>query len=158
MNTKVEKLFGSVPPKAEERRIGFFERYLSVWVALCMAAGILLGKLVPSLTHTLRGIELGKGSQVNLPIAILIWLMITPMMMKVDFTSIRNVGRKPARAPRNSARQLDREAVLDGASGHVLLPICLCQVDNRRKPISTSLAASFWPQHHAPQWSLSGAT
>ncbi len=93
MNPKIEET--SIPPKAADRRIGFFERYLSVWVALCMAAGILLGKLAPSLTHALRGIELGQGSQVNLPIAILIWLMITPMMMKVDFTSVRNVGRKP---------------------------------------------------------------
>lgn len=93
MNPRIEET--SKPPKAADRRIGFFERYLSVWVALCMAAGILLGKLAPSFTHTLRGIELGQGSQVNLPIAILIWLMITPMMMKVDFTSIREVGRKP---------------------------------------------------------------
>ncbi len=95
MNRKLEESLTAAPPKAEEKRMGFFERYLSVWVALCMAAGILLGKLVPSLTQTLRRIELGKGSQVNLPIAILIWLMITPMMMKVDFTAIRNVGRKP---------------------------------------------------------------
>jgi ACR3 family arsenite transporter len=96
MNIKLKNASDLIPsPEVEEKRIGFFERYLSVWVALCMAAGILLGKLVPSLIHTLRGIELGKASQVNLPIAILIWLMITPMMMKVDFTAIRNVGRKP---------------------------------------------------------------
>ncbi len=45
-------------------------------------------------TSALRGLEFGKGSQINVPIAVLIWLMITPMMMKVDFTSIRNVGRR----------------------------------------------------------------
>jgi len=60
-----------------------------------MVAGILLGKLIPELTDTLRRLEFGRGSQINVPIAILIWLMITPMMMKVDFTSIRNVGKKP---------------------------------------------------------------
>ncbi len=77
-------------------RLAFFERYLSLWVALCMATGLALGKLVPSVVDNLRGLEFGKGSQINMPIAILIWLMITPMMMKVDFGAIRNVGRKPA--------------------------------------------------------------
>lgn len=72
-----------------------FERYLSVWVALCMAAGIGLGKIMPGVVAALRGIEIGKGSQINAPIAVLIWLMITPMMMKVDFSSVRNVGRRP---------------------------------------------------------------
>ncbi len=95
MKPKIEEALDSAPAKAGEKRIGFFERYLSVWVALCMAAGILLGKLAPELTHALRGIEIGKASQLNLPIAVLIWLMITPMMMKVDFTAIRNVGSKP---------------------------------------------------------------
>jgi ACR3 family arsenite efflux pump ArsB len=78
------------------QRLGFFERYLTLWVASCMLAGIALGKLVPSVVQALRGLEFGQGSQINAPIAILIWLMITPMMMKVDFTAIRNVGRKPA--------------------------------------------------------------
>src|SRR5450755_5119991 len=72
-----------------------FERYLSVWVALCMAAGIGLGKLLPAAVAGLRGIEFGKGSQINAPIAVLIWLMITPMMMKVDFSSVKNAGRRP---------------------------------------------------------------
>ena len=75
--------------------LGFFERYLSLWVALCMAAGLLLGKALPGFTGGLRGIEFGRGSQINAPIAVLIWLMITPMMMKVDFSSIKNVGRRP---------------------------------------------------------------
>lgn len=72
-----------------------FERYLSVWVGLCMAAGIAIGKLAPALIHSLRGMEFGSGSQINIPIAILIWLMIIPMMMKVDFGSIRKVGERP---------------------------------------------------------------
>jgi ACR3 family arsenite transporter len=79
----------------ESRRLNFFERYLSVWVAACMVAGIAAGRLLPALTGALRGLEFGRGSQINLPIAVLIWLMITPMMMKVDFTAIARVGRKP---------------------------------------------------------------
>jgi arsenite transporter len=75
--------------------VTFFERYLSLWVGLCMVAGVVLGKAVPSLTGALRGLEFGAGSQINGPIAVLIWLMITPMMMKVDFGAVRNVGRRP---------------------------------------------------------------
>ena len=68
-----------------KKQIGFFEKYLSLWVGLCMVVGVLLGRLAPSVTGWLRDIEFAEGSQVNLPIAILLWLMITPMMMRVDF-------------------------------------------------------------------------
>jgi ACR3 family arsenite transporter len=77
------------------KRLNVFERYLSVWVGLCMLAGLIIGKIVPELTSALRGLEVGRGSQINGPIAVLIWLMITPMMMKVDFGAIRHVGRRP---------------------------------------------------------------
>src|SRR6266567_2731360 len=77
-------------------RLAFFERYLSLWVGLCMVAGVIAGKLAPSAIQAIRGLEFGRGSQINAPIAVLIWLMITPMMMKVDFSSIKNVGRRPA--------------------------------------------------------------
>ena len=80
---------------SSRKRLGFFERYLTAWVGLCMLAGLALGKLAPGLVEGLRGLELGRGSQVNLPIAVLIWLMIIPMMMKVDFASLREVGRRP---------------------------------------------------------------
>ncbi|HSB17395.1 MAG TPA: ACR3 family arsenite efflux transporter [Bryobacteraceae bacterium] len=82
-------------PQAVEKRLSLFERYLTLWVGVCMLAGVLLGKLTPGLVDTLRRMEFGSGSQINVPIAVLIWLMIIPMMMKVDFTSIRNVGRRP---------------------------------------------------------------
>ena len=75
--------------------LSFFERYLTIWVALGMVAGVVLGKLFPGIIAAVRSIELGEGSQVNGPIAVLIWLLITPMMMKVDFGSIRNVGKRP---------------------------------------------------------------
>ena len=59
------------PVKPAAGRLGFFERYLSLWVALCMGTGILLGKLLPAFTAGLRGIEFGRGSQINAPIAML---------------------------------------------------------------------------------------
>jgi ACR3 family arsenite transporter len=77
------------------KRLGFFERYLTLWVGVCMVVGVLAGKLLPGLVDALRGMEFGSGSQINVPIAVLIWLMIIPMMMKVDLTSIRNVGKRP---------------------------------------------------------------
>lgn len=75
--------------------LGIFERYLSLWVALCMIAGTLTGKWFPGAIGKFRGLEFGRGSQINLPIAVLIWLMIVPMMMKVDFTAIRAVTKRP---------------------------------------------------------------
>ncbi len=77
------------------KRLNTFERYLSVWVASCMVVGVLLGRVLPDATVALRQMEFGAGSQINIPIAALIWLMIIPMMMKVDFASIRDVGKKP---------------------------------------------------------------
>jgi ACR3 family arsenite transporter len=78
-----------------EKRLNPFERYLSLWVAVCMGVGIALGKWLPGWTDALRRMEFGGGSQINIPIAILIWSMIYPMMLKVDFTSILGVGRRP---------------------------------------------------------------
>jgi len=77
------------------KRLNVFERYLSLWVGLCMVVGVGIGKLLPGLTDALRKIEFGAGSQINIPIAILIWLMIYPMMLKVDFSSILSVGKRP---------------------------------------------------------------
>ncbi|MBN8730193.1 MAG: ACR3 family arsenite efflux transporter [Acidobacteria bacterium] len=85
----------SSAPAAPAKRLNLFERYLSLWVGLCMVAGIALGKLLPSLVDGLRRMEFGESSQINVPIAILIWLMIIPMMMKVDFAAIRGIGKRP---------------------------------------------------------------
>ena len=79
----------------ESKRLNIFERYLSLWVGLCMVVGVLLGRAAPSVMGPLRDLQFGATSQINIPIAVLIWLMITPMMMKVDFGAIRNVGRRP---------------------------------------------------------------
>ncbi len=72
--------------------IGFFEKYLSLWVLLCMAAGVLIGNYLPQIPAFLAQFEYAN---VSIPIAILIWLMIYPMMLKVDFQSIRDVGKNP---------------------------------------------------------------
>ncbi|WP_454872906.1 ACR3 family arsenite efflux transporter [Paraburkholderia xenovorans] len=68
--------------------IGFFERYLSVWVALCIVAGIVLGKLLPGAVHTVSTLEL---AHVNIPVGILIWVMIIPMLLRIDFASLGKV-------------------------------------------------------------------
>jgi ACR3 family arsenite transporter len=72
--------------------IGFFERYLTLWVVICMVVGILIGKFLPVIPEFLGQFEYAK---VSVPIAILIWVMIYPMMMKVDFQSIKTVGKNP---------------------------------------------------------------
>ena len=77
------------------KRLALFERYLSLWVALCMVLGVLLGKLLPGAVDQVRRLEFGQGSQINLPIAVLIWLMIYPMMLKIDFSSIVSVRKRP---------------------------------------------------------------
>jgi arsenite transporter len=69
----------TINPVKASGGFGTFERYLSVWVALCMVMGIGIGKLLPEAVASIRGVEFGKGSQINAPIAVLIWLMITPM-------------------------------------------------------------------------------
>ena len=72
--------------------ISFFERYLTVWVVLCMITGVMLGRFFPAFPAWLSQFEYAN---VSIPIAILIWLMIWPMMMKVDFASVRDVGKNP---------------------------------------------------------------
>jgi ACR3 family arsenite transporter len=72
--------------------IGFFERYLTLWVFLCMAVGVAIGKFLPSVPAFLGRFEYAN---VSIPIALLIWVMIYPMMLKIDFGSIKNVGKNP---------------------------------------------------------------
>lgn len=76
----------------EKSAISVFQRYLTVWVIMYMVIGILIGKFLPQIPDFLNRFEYAK---VSIPMAILIWLMIYPMMMKVDFQSIKNVGKNP---------------------------------------------------------------
>jgi arsenite transporter len=73
-------------------KIGFFEKYLTLFVLICMAIGVLIGRFLPIIPDTLSRFEIAS---VNIPIGILIWVMIYPMMLKVDFTSVKHVGKKP---------------------------------------------------------------
>ena len=72
--------------------MGLFERYLSVWVALCIAAGVALGVAFPQVFESIAALEYAS---VNLVVAIFIWVMIYPMMVNVDFASLKDVGKKP---------------------------------------------------------------
>jgi len=76
----------------KQEGISFFQKYLSLWVALCMVLGILIGRFFPSFPAFFNQFEI---AQVSIPVAILIWVMIYPMMMKVDFQSIKNVRNNP---------------------------------------------------------------
>ena len=78
--------------ESQKPGIGFFAKYLSLWVALCIALGVAIGYFLPGVPAFLGRFEYAK---VSIPVAILIWLMIYPMMLKVDFTSVKNAGRKP---------------------------------------------------------------
>ena len=72
--------------------MGLFERYLSLWVALCIAVGVGLGAVLPKLFEVIAGLEYAR---VNLVVALFIWVMIYPMMVNVDFASLKDVGKKP---------------------------------------------------------------
>ena len=76
----------------KKQGIGFFEKYLTIWVALCIVIGIAVGQWLPVIPQTLSKLEYAN---VSIPVAILIWLMIYPMMLKVDFQSVKNVGKRP---------------------------------------------------------------
>ncbi len=76
----------------EKSQISFFEKYLTLFVLLCMGLGVMIGRFTPVIPDFLKQFEV---FEVNIPIGILIWLMIFPMMLKIDFTSIKNVGKKP---------------------------------------------------------------
>ncbi len=80
-----------VTPGAK-KQIGFFEKYLTLWVALCIGAGIFIGNFGGQYITGLSKMELFR---VNIPVAILVWLMIYPMMLQVDFSSLKNVGKRP---------------------------------------------------------------
>lgn len=72
--------------------MGLFERFLTLWVGLCILAGVLLGNLIPELFQWFAALEV---AHVNIPVAIFIWVMIYPMMIQVDFSSIKDIGKKP---------------------------------------------------------------
>lgn len=95
MTKKAPEISEQNLPSSEPKRLNVFERFLTVWVLICMVVGVAFGKFVPDVIAALSKMEFGEGSQVNVPIAILIWLMIFPMMLKIDFGSLGSIARKP---------------------------------------------------------------
>ena len=77
---------------SKEKQIGFFEKYLTLWVLICIATGIIVGKIAGSSINVLSDMNI---FDINLPVAILVWLMIYPMMVQIDFTSVKKAGTKP---------------------------------------------------------------
>ena len=75
-----------------KKGISIFQKYLSLWVIICMDIGVLIGQFLPQIPEFLNRFEYAK---VSIPMAVLIWLMIYPMMMKVDFQSIKKVRKNP---------------------------------------------------------------
>jgi ACR3 family arsenite transporter len=76
----------------QKKQIGFFEKYLTLWVALCIVAGIGIGHFAGDNIQVLSSLEVFR---VNIPVAILVWLMIYPMMLQIDFSGLKEVGKRP---------------------------------------------------------------
>ncbi len=102
--------------------MGRFERFLSIWVAAAIAAGIGLGLAAPGVFETVADLEVAS---VNLVVAVLIWLMIYPMMLKVEPGCLADVGRKPKGLALTLDRQLADQAVHHGGARRALLPVHL---------------------------------
>lgn len=83
---------GGRPAAQSGKGLGFFEQYLTLWVALCIVAGIAIGQWWPAFPETLSRFSY---YQVSIPVAVLIWMMIYPMMVQIDFCSVRRVGKQP---------------------------------------------------------------
>jgi len=97
--------------------MSFIERTLSLWVRLCIVAGVVLGQLMPGVFQAIGAAEIAK---VNLPVAALIWLMIVPMLVKIDFFRALGSAKALARHRGHAFRQLGGEAILHGSARHLL--------------------------------------
>ena len=116
--------------------MSLFERYLTLWVALCIVAGVALGHLFPGLFHVIGSAEL---AHVNLPVAVLIWLMIIPMLLKVDFAAI--AAASSMRAARAATVTVQLPSVRLSAQ-------CACQAVTRRS-VATDGNSSVTIRHSA---------
>jgi hypothetical protein len=107
---------------ASAKRLDFLERYLSLWVLACMLIGVVGGRLLPAMTLRLSTLEFGHASHVSIPIAILIWLMIYPMMLKIDFGGLKGVMH-PTKSLEYSDSSVNNRAMRSVLT--VVLAICL---------------------------------
>ena len=76
----------------KQQDISFFEKNLTLWVLICMVIGVLIGRFIPIVPNTLGKLEFYN---VSIPTTILLWIMIYPMMLKIDFKSIKDIGKNP---------------------------------------------------------------
>ena len=142
----------------ETKRLNPFERWLSLWVFLCMVVGVGLGRLFPVLTGRLRAIEFGDDSQINVPIAVLLWLMIYPMMLKIDLASVLGVRRRPRGILVTLFVNWLVKPFSMAALGYVFFKHLFQPGSAARWPTSTSPASSSSRRLPVPQWSSCGPT
>ena len=102
--------------------MGLFERFLTVWVGLGMLAGVGLGLVMPGAFQTIAALEL---AHVNLVVAVLIWVMIYPMMIQIDWSAVKDVAPPPGRPGADAGGQLADQALHDGAAGRAVLRACV---------------------------------
>lgn len=113
----------------EERKIDFFDKYLTLWVLLCIVAGIAVGRFLPAVPQTLSQWEY---AHVSIPVAILIWVMIYPMMMKVDFQSVKDVAKHPKGLSGNMRGELAHQAIHNVCPRLVFPFLDISKVDSHR--------------------------
>ena len=134
--------------------IGFFQKYLTVWVILCMAVGICIGKFLPQIPEFLNRFEYAR---VLIPMAILIWVMIYPMMMKVDFRSIKNVGKNP-KGCSSLGSSTGSSSLLPCTAWQVCFSSWCSRRSSHRSLLPNILPVQYcWVLCPARQWSLCGA-
>ena len=139
---------------ARKSEMGRFERFLTVWVALCIIAGIVLGQLMPGV---FRAVGDATVAQVNMPVAVLVWLMIVPMLLKIDLWALREVGRHW----RGMASTVGVNWLVKPFSKALLAWVFIAHLFRPYLPAEQITAAipqdsSFLPGHHAPRWCSSG--
>ena len=139
--------------KESNSGISFFQRYLTVWVIVCMLIGIMLGHFLPGMKEALNHLEYAG---ISIPMAVLIWIMIYPMMMKVDFKSIKNIGKNPKGLFVTwIVNWLIKPFTMYGIVSFSFL-WCLRHGSHRIFRRSISQEPCFSEQLHVPLWYLSG--
>jgi ACR3 family arsenite transporter len=140
------------------KRLSSFERYLTLWVAACMVVGVAIGKLAPRAVGALRDLEFGDASHINVPIAIVIWLMIYPLMLKIDFVSLLGVRKRPGGLLITLFVNWVVKPFSMALPGwvffkHLFLPWIGAELADQHVA-----GVITWPRRPAPPWSSSGRT
>ena len=133
--------------------IGFFEKWLSLWIALCIVAGILLGTLMPGVFGALASLEIAS---VNLVVAVLIWAMIFPMMVNVDFASLSHIGDRPKGLIITLVVNWIVKPFTMAGLGLLFFEGLFADWIDPQSAQEYSPASSCWAPRPVPPWSLSG--